>query len=69
MRSAPLLVAEKAFDVAMAFEDADDLEAPRVIAEEDHIPLERKAANVGAQLGARPAHLGFECGELVTLRA
>jgi hypothetical protein len=68
-RSSLLLVAEKIVDVSMAFKDVDDLEAPGVIAEEDHIPFERKATNVGAQFRARSAHHGVERGELVTLRA
>src|SRR6185312_13311103 len=53
----------------MTLEDVDHLEAPRMIAEEDHITLERKAANVGAQLGSRPAYRSFERSQLVTLPA
>src|SRR6185437_12943049 len=53
----------------MTLEDVDHLEAPRMIAEEDHITLERKAANVGAQLGSRPAYRSFERSQRVTLPA
>jgi hypothetical protein len=52
-RSSLLLVAEKIVDVSMAFKDVDDLEAPGVIAEEDHIPFERKARNVSGRSSGR----------------
>jgi hypothetical protein len=45
------IVSKMPFDVAMTLKDIHHLENFAFIAEEDHVPLEVRATNVGPQLG------------------
>jgi hypothetical protein len=64
-----VILGENRGDVAMAFDDVDDLQDVVVeITEEDHIAFDGKAAEVRPQLRTRPAQGVRQAGQLCTVR-
>jgi hypothetical protein len=65
--AAPLPILAERLDIAVAFDDADDLEHILDVAKQDHVTLKRKATNVGTQLGARATECAGQRSELAAL--
>jgi hypothetical protein len=63
------IISKMAFNVAMAFENADDFKHIGKISKENHIAFESKASDVGAQFRPRPPQCSWQGRELAALLA
>lgn len=62
-------IVEERLDIAMAFQDVDDLEAIFDIAKKDHIALVRGAADIRTQLGSGAAKSPRQRSQVITAAA